>query len=126
MRLANARRTGFTLIEVMASLALVGIILPATLAGVGLAMSLMDEAREQSEAAALSSGKLDEITATGDWRTGDAEGDFGPDWSKYRWRKEVNEWEEPSLSEVRLTVTWISRGRERSHVVSTLAYSGEK
>jgi prepilin-type N-terminal cleavage/methylation domain-containing protein len=119
-------RSGFTLVEVLASLALVGIILPTTLAGISLAMSLMDEARELSEIATLTAGKLDEIVVTGDWQTGETEGDFGEEWQKYRWQKEVIEWEEASMREVRLTVRWRSRGRDRSYVMSTLVYSGEQ
>ncbi len=116
----------FTLIEVLASLALVGIVLPAAMAGITLAMSLGDASRHRTEAAVLAGGKLAEVMATGEWLDGDEEGDFGDEWPGYSWEVEVGDWEEAEVSEVVLVVRWTARRQEYALTVTTLGYAGSE
>ncbi len=122
----DRRRRGFTLIEVLVSLALVGAILPAAMAGISLAMGLGVTARQRTEAAILARSKLAEMMATGDWQSSATRGDFGDEWPQYSWQVAVSEWEEPQVSEVALTVTWKARGQTRSVVMTTLGYAGSE
>ena len=46
-------RRGFTLVEILATLALVAIILPVAMSGISLALRVADESRRQTEATAL-------------------------------------------------------------------------
>jgi prepilin-type N-terminal cleavage/methylation domain-containing protein len=119
-------RAGFTLAEVLASLALVGVILPTAMAGVALAMGLSNAARHGTEAATLAAGKLAELTATGEWQAGQTEGDFGDERPGYRWEMDVAGWEEAECSLVTLTVLWTERGHERSLALSTLTYAASE
>jgi general secretion pathway protein I len=120
------RQGGFTLVEVLASLALVAAILPAAMAGVSLAMGLGNAARQRTEAITLAHSKLSEVIATDEWQSGDAGGDFGEDWPQYEWRLVVADWEEAGLSEVSVDVTWTARGADQVVTVTTLAYAGSE
>jgi prepilin-type N-terminal cleavage/methylation domain-containing protein len=120
------RRAGFTLVEVLASLALVAAIIPAAMAGVSLAMGLGNTARQRTEAATLAHGRLAESLAAEDWRDGDSSGDFGDDWPDYGWELTVEDWDEAGLSAVSVSVTWFSRGTEQAVTATTLAYAGSE
>src|SRR4051794_38319604 len=61
----RAMRAGFTLIEVLATLVLLGIILPAAMRGVSIGLAMASHARHVTEAAQLAEAKLNELVATG-------------------------------------------------------------
>lgn len=126
MRSRADRRAGFTLVEVLASLALVGAIVPVAMAAVSLAMNLGTAAQQRTEAATLAHSRLAESLATEDWMEGGAEGDFGEDWSRYAWALSVDDWGEVGVSELTVTVTWTARGAEQKVALSTLAYAGSE
>jgi prepilin-type N-terminal cleavage/methylation domain-containing protein len=119
-------RSGFTLVEVLATMMLIAIVLPAVMQGVSVATKAGADARRRTEAAGLASSKLAEIIATGQWQGGVMAGDFSPDWPDYRWQASVGNWpgdtSNVSLQEVDLSVFWTERGREDSVRVSTLTY----
>jgi len=119
--LRRHNREGFTLAEVLVSLALVGIILPTAMAGVSLAMKMEETARYRTEAASLASGKLAELIDTGEWQSAETKGDFGEDWPDYSWQIQVEDWEETGVSEVTLTVSRPLRGKTLAVSLSTLA-----
>ncbi len=116
------RRAGFTLAEVLVSLALVGVLLPTTVAGISLAMRLGSTARHRTEAAMLARSKLDEMLVEGQWQSGNMYGDFGEQWPGYSWQMNVADWEGATCREVTITVHWMSGGREHSTSLSTLKY----
>ncbi len=118
-------RGGFTLAEVLASLALVGAILPGAMAGVTLAMEAGSTARLRRDAAELARGVLDEVIATEAWREGNSEGGFGDEWPRFTWRVETADWDEPLVKEVKVVVEWTRRERERAVTMATLVYAGE-
>lgn len=118
-------RGAFTLVEVLATLALIGIVIPVGLRGVTLAISAASQAKRQAEAATLAETKLSELIAQGDWSFGNNAGDFGPDWPDYHWVCETNN-PDPNVNvtEVTVAVTWTQRGRERAARVATFVYAG--
>jgi prepilin-type N-terminal cleavage/methylation domain-containing protein len=121
-RRPSAARAGFTLAEVLASMVLIGLVIPAALAGISLAIRLGEAAQDQTHASMLGSGKLDELLATGEWQDGDAEGDFGDEWPDYGWSMTVYDWEEPAVSQIDVVVEWTRRGKERFVTFTGLAY----
>lgn len=123
-RRTDRGRRGFTLVEVLASFALVAAILPAAMGAVVLAMRLEESARRGCEAVLLAQSKLAELTATNEWQDTKSSGDFGDEWPDYKWEKEVTPWDVDGVSQMTLTVRWTSRGQERSVAVTTLVYSG--
>ena len=122
-----ARTRAFTLIEVLAALMLIAIALPAVMQAVTVSTSAGAVARRRTEAAGLAESKLAEIVATDQWQSvATLSGDFGTDWPDYKWQATIGPWSgdttSTSLQQIDLRVTWLSRGREDSLTVSTLAY----
>lgn len=119
-RIVERRRGGFTFIELLATVVLIGIIMPVAMHSIALCTSLGGQARRQIEAASLARTKLTELTVSQDWRTSEKSGNFGDDWPGFRWTAEVTGWTDSTLSQLDLTVFWQSHGRERSVTLSTL------
>jgi hypothetical protein len=119
------RRAGaFTIAEVLATLTLAAIVLPAIVHGVLLCLATAGHAREHVQAASLAQSKLAEIVATGELYDAETNGDFGEDLPGYTWTAQVKDWEDSRLVQVDVAVTWIRRGQERQATLSTLVYTG--
>ena len=116
----RSRRGGFTFIELLATVVLIGIIMPVAMHCIALCASLGGQARRQIEAASLARTRLTELSVSDDWKTSQKAGDFGDDWPGYRWTAEVSSWTDSTMSQLDLTVFWQSRGKERSVTLSTL------
>ena len=119
-------RRGFTLVEVLASLALVAVILPVAMKGVSLGIGAADLARDRIEAAGLAVATLNALLADGSWQGGDQSGDLGAERPGWEWALTVEDWSGTTVRQVEVTVTWTSRGRERSVALVTLAYAGSE
>ena len=115
------RRGGFTLVEVLATLLLVGIVLPVTMRGMSLALAAASSARHTAEATSLAETKLSELTTDTLSVTTDGSGDFGTDYPGYTWASQRVS-RDYGLSEVALRVSWVERGQPKSLTVSTLLY----
>jgi len=122
---SRPRRRGFTLVEVLATMTLMGITLPVVISGIAVAAHTAVVARHRNEAAALAESQLTEMVATANWQVGQSSaGDFGADWPDYHWRATVESW--PTLSgldQIDLYVSWNDRGN-REIMLSTLVYDG--
>ena len=125
-RRRDARRRGMTLVEVLATIVMVGIVLPVAMEGVSYSMQASDLARQRSEASALAEAKLNELIATGDWQFGGMTGEFGEPWPDYRWGVSASDWQmDSTLKEVSVRVLWTRRGQERAVTLTTLVYQGQ-
>lgn len=113
---------GFTFIELLATVVLLGIIMPVAMRSIGLCTRLGGQSRRQIEAASLACTKLTELTSSQDWETGEKSGDFGSEWPGYRWTAVVSNWTDSAVSQFDLTVVWQSQGQQRSVTLSTLVY----
>lgn len=124
LRCRHSRSAGFTLLEVLAALVLVGLVLPAVMKGISLAMSASDDARKRIEAMGLGETKLSELAAstTSSTQAGSS-GDFAPEFPGYRWEASAAS-VEADLTEIRVRVTWTARGSDRSVELATFAYTG--
>ena len=110
-------RRGFTLLEVLATLVLVGIVLPIAMQGATLSLSAADSARKRTEATALAEAKLFELAAYGP--EGALSGDFSPEQPQYRWAADVA-YMETNLAEIRVEVIWDTARGERSAALTTM------
>lgn len=115
------RAGGFTFVELLATVVLLGVIMPVAMQTIGLCTQLAGQSRSRMEAASLASIKLTELVASGDWETGARSGEFA-DWPDYRWTVEVSNWTESTVRQIDVNVQWQSRGRQRELTLSTLAY----
>ena len=113
---------GFTFIELLATIVLIGIIMPVAMRSIGLCTRLGGQSRRKIEAASLAQTKLTELTSSQDWQTGEKRGDFGTDWPGYQWTLAVSNWTDSVVNQLDLTVTWQSQGQQRSLTFSTLVY----
>jgi len=125
----DRRRWGFTMIEVLATLMLAAIVLPAIMRGMSVCMATSSQARRQAEAAALAQDKLSELVALGQTQQAVQSGDWGADWPGYHWEAHVNQFDGATLLQVDVTAFWPSetgaRGTaERSVTLTTLVYTG--
>jgi prepilin-type N-terminal cleavage/methylation domain-containing protein len=123
----RAGRTGFTLVEVLVTLLLIGIVLPAIMHGITLAMAAGDAARHRNDAAQLAKSQLAQLVAGTQWaNTTNLSGDFSPDWPGYQWKAVVQPWNQDTsgmgIQQIDLTVNWQERGRGESLTLTTLAY----
>jgi general secretion pathway protein I len=121
-----ARRRGFTLIEVLATVMLLAIIVPAINKGISVATGMASSARMRTEATGLAESKLNELLATGDWQNGQSAGDFSPDWPAYHWQSTISAWQydttSAGLQQIDVVVTYTYRNTEQSITVSSLTY----
>lgn len=119
---------GFTLIEVLATLLLMAIVLPAVMRGLTLATSAGSMAKWRTQAAGLAQSKLAELIATNQWQQSALSGDFAPDHPDFNWQATAQSWEGDTsgigIQRIDLTVTWTERGRPQSLTLSTLASGG--
>jgi prepilin-type N-terminal cleavage/methylation domain-containing protein len=120
----HRRAGGFTFVELLATVVLLGIIMPVAMRTIGLCTRLAGQSRKQMEAASLASIKLTELMASGDWVSGAHSGEF-TDWPGYRWTADVSNWTESTVRQLDVTVYWQSQGRERQLMLSTLVYPEE-
>jgi len=116
-----ARRRGLTLVEVLATIVMMAIVLPAAMQGITICTATAAVARQRSEAAALAEAKISELIATGDWQFGALSGEFGEAWPEYRWDGSAAAWaSDPTMTELSVRVYWTSRREERDVVLTTL------
>jgi type II secretion system protein I len=115
-------RSGMSLAEVLATIAIVAIVVPVAMQGVGIAASLASLTRQRAEACWLVESKLNELVLSGDWQTSALGGDFGPEWQGYQWQATVSDWEEPEVQQLEVAVKWRSRGQDREVKLDTLVY----
>jgi general secretion pathway protein I len=129
---SRARRRGFTLIEVLATLMLMAIAMPAIVHGIALAQKAASASRHRSEAAVLAASKLNELVWTGNYQT-ETSGDFGTDWPMYTWTAETSDWTPTAvgnnvipqfyqqIEELDVTVKWGELDGQ-SYTLTTLVY----
>ena len=121
-----ARRRGLTLVEVLATIVMTAIVLPAALQGISACTAAAGLARQRSEAAALADAKLAELLATGEWQYGGLSGEFGEAWPEYRWEGSAAAWSaDPTLTELSVRVAWTTRLQDREIILTTLVYQAQ-
>ena len=115
---------GFTLVEVLVTIAFSAILLPTIMRAISLTLSASDYARQQAVAASLAHGKLSELVAVGGVQRAVLSGDFGEDWPGYRWEAGLYPWDGVNLLQLDVTVYWRqASGVERGVTETTLVYN---
>ena len=109
----NAGRFGFTLLEVMVSMAIITIALTAVLGSQSQSVSFATEAKFSTTAALLAQGKMAELEAQNPEELTSDSGDFGEDFPDYSWEVTLGDvfFSEPEnvsnhLKQIDLTVSW--------------------
>lgn len=125
MHRCRSSAVGFTLIEVLATLLLVAVVLPVVVRATGMSSQLGVWSLRAATAADLADAKLAELIATGDWESGDQNGEFdeaefGRDADRYAWDLAVEDYNGVRLQQLTLTVTWSGGGKDRQTQLTTV------
>lgn len=117
---------GFTLIEVLAALLLIGLVLPAVLKGVSLASILVSDSDRKYEALDLAETKLAEVLLEESWQSSSSQsGRFDDEYEDYEWVMDVSNWTQADVKQVDIFVYWQQRNRQREIHLSTLVYNAD-
>jgi Tfp pilus assembly protein PilV len=114
------------LIEVLATLLLMAIVLPAVMEGVSIALASASLAHQRTEAASVAQSQLALLLATGQWSGGVMAGDVNSNGATYHWQAAVAAWPLDTttvgLMQVDMVVSWFGRSGQQSITLSTLTY----
>lgn len=116
-----AGQSGFTLLEVLAALSIIGLSLLVLLQTDGLNSSRTLRSQRLMEAVRLAGEQMEEVFSSGSEGLVSTEGE--DDRGVYRWERVVVDTQYTGLKEVRLTVQWTEGRREESYLL--LAYLPE-
>jgi general secretion pathway protein I len=138
----SEKNSGFTLLEVMIAIAILGISLVMTIQLFTGALASAVLSRHYTEATFLARHKLEELRIENQLQPGTQEGDFSGDYTNYadyadyRWETEIGsytlsgtgaETEEakfiPQTLQIRVKVSWNERGKNHSVELVTLSTS---
>jgi type II secretion system protein I len=126
----RSRAHGFTLIEVLVTLLLIGIVIPAIMHAITAAAAAGNSARHRNDAAALANSQLASlILAVSLGQSPNLTGQLDQDGFNYYWQATVNPWNQDTSSlgiqDIDLTMKWTEGTRSESMTVSSLAYNRE-
>jgi len=124
---SSFRRMAFTLVEVLAAIAIIAIVLPVLMNGLSVTINAASLAKHRTLGTTLAQSKLDELIVTRDFQT--LSGDFGDQVPGYRWKIDLNPWSSPTvdgfsttIQQLDVTVSWTQRNQTFNAAVSTLLY----
>lgn len=103
---------GFTLLEVLVALVILGVALTALLSAEAAGVRLRSQSQELTLATFLAQARMTDVELAGFPELGTREGDFGDAYPGYRWELTVSETPFPRVREVRLVVRWPAGTRE--------------
>ncbi len=120
-RPAPEEKSGFTLVEVLVTLAILAAVLPALLQAFASAARNQGLSDNSTTALYLLKYRMAEIEMEGYPDVGDESDEFGEN-TRYRWRSVVEDVDSEDVENIRrvqVTVTWLHRNRERSISMTT-------
>ncbi len=97
-------RSGFSLIEVMVAILILGIALVGLTQGISTALGSSKESELQTTAAAFASGQIEILRATGGITDEETDGDCGTGLELYHWKQSVTATPIDGLHEVAVTI----------------------
>jgi prepilin-type N-terminal cleavage/methylation domain-containing protein len=116
-----SRRSGFSLVEALVSLVILGVGIVGISQGLTLSYHSSRAAESRTAAALLASARLELIRADGILLAGEDEGDFGAGHDGWTWKEQITETAIEGLHEVHVSVHRAPSG-EKIHEIRTLLY----
>ena len=116
---------GFSLIEVMVAVLILGIALAGLTHGITTALESSKESQWQTTAALFASGQIETLRAEGDLENGETTGDCGTDLPAYRWKQTVTDTDITGLHEVSVVVENAATGQMIYELKTMLFETGD-
>ena len=98
------RSSGFSLIEVMIALLIMGVALVGLVQATTTAISSSKESEIQTTASLLASGRIERLQADGELEDGETDGDWGDDFPNYAWTQTISPTDLKGLHEIKVTI----------------------
>src|SRR5437899_7750722 len=99
-----APNSGFSLIEVMCAILILGVALVGLTQGITTALSSSKESELQTTAALIAAGQIETLRAEGYLKAGMTDGECGEDLSLYRWKQSITTTDIDGLFDVTVVV----------------------
>lgn len=99
-----AASAGFSLIEVMVAILILGVALAGLTTGITTALATSKESERQTTAALLAAGQIETLRAAGELEDGETAGDWGTGLEHYRWAQTISSTSIAGLHEVVVAV----------------------
>jgi type IV pilus modification protein PilV len=109
---SSRHNAGFSLVEVMVAILILGIALIGLTAGLNTALRSNKDSEVQTVAAFFASGQIEMIRANGPINDGESEGDCGDELPMYQWKQSITASTIDGLHEVKVTVENSQSGEE--------------
>lgn len=106
-----ARNSGFSLVEVLVAILILGVALVGLTQGITVALRSGKESELQATAALLAAGRIETLRAEGGLQDGEKEGDCGQGLGLYRWKESIGGTGIPGLHEVAVVIETASSGK---------------
>jgi prepilin-type N-terminal cleavage/methylation domain-containing protein len=101
---AQRQQAGFSLIEVMCAILIMGVALVALTRGMTTALGSTKDSEVQTTVVELAAGQMETLRASGVLTDETTEGDFGDRFPKYKWEQTVSPGEVDGLHQVDVLV----------------------
>ena len=125
MIISRRRSSAFTLVEVLATLAFLGILMPVLVSALLVANRASVVSERTTVAAHLGENQLNTLLLDDAWATSSQRGGFGEEWPGYRWELAQRDWEAGAAVELTMHVFFSVQGHERDVQLSTLVNQPE-
>lgn len=99
-----SHNAGFSLIEVMVAILILGIALAGLTHGITTALGSSKESELQTTAALYAAGKIETLRAEGTFENGESDGDCGAGLEAYRWKQTISGTDIDGLHDVDVVV----------------------
>lgn len=119
-RIKDARRGGFTLVELLAAMAFMAILLPVVMQALGIANRAGQVAQRKAIAARIADRVLNEYVANGQQSRGLQRGTVEEGPYQFKWNIAIENWREDTMRLVTADVTYAVQGKKYSVEMSTL------
>lgn len=107
----STTNSGFSLVEILCAVLVLGVALTALIQGVTTALSSSKESELQTVASLFAAGQVETVRAEGDLRDGTTEGDCGEGLPLYRWQQTITAAGIDGLHEVAVVVENAKSGK---------------
>ncbi len=95
---------GFSLIEVMVAILILGVALAGLTHGITTALDSSKESELQTTAALFAAGKIETLRAEGGLENGETDGDCGTGLEAYRWKQTISDADPDGLHDVDVVI----------------------